>query len=136
MTRPRGIALSEGAGTRLYRCPDSQEAAAAGLQQAVVCCPPDDADAGGLAPHSDRQSKPSFRQAFGTARRGASRSEWPERSNRMELWRKSHLLGLLDGILAPRTEPKTATVRPPPRRRGLGYRTIQRGLRRSVQTRS
>lgn len=66
---------------------------------------------------------------------------WPggqqaERSNPIEFLPKSHLLGLLDAvenILARRKVPNTATVSPL-RRRGLGYRTIQRGLRRSVQT--
>ena len=60
------------------------------------------------------------------------------RSNPMEFLPKSHLLGLLntvENILAPRRAPKTATVSPL-RKRGLGYRTIQRGLRRSVQTQS
>jgi len=53
----------------------------------------------------------------------------------MEFLPKSHLLGLLDAvenILAPRKAAKTATVGP--LSRGLGYRKIQRGLRRSVQT--
>jgi hypothetical protein len=56
----------------------------------------------------------------------------------MEFLPKSHLLGLLDAvenILAPRKAPRTATVSLL-RRPGLGYRTIQRGLLRSVQTQS
>jgi glucose-1-phosphate thymidylyltransferase len=39
MTRLKGIALSGGAGTRLYRWLGGQQAAAAGLQQAVVYYP-------------------------------------------------------------------------------------------------
>jgi len=93
MTRLKGIALSGGAGTRLYRWPGGQQAAAAGLQHAVVYYP------------------------LTTPILAGCRDD------------------AVENILAPGKAPKTATVSPL-RRRGLGYRTIQRGPRRSVQTQS
>ena len=140
MTRLKGIALSGGAGTRLYRWPGGQQAAAAGLQQAVVHYPLTTLMLAGCRDILIVNPSRPIAGCSATARSAASISERPERpeqSNPMEFLLKSHLLGLLDAvenILAPRKAPKTATVSP--LSRGLGYRTIQRGVRRSVQTQS
>jgi len=108
------------------------------LQHAVVCWPLTTLMLAGCRDILIVNPSRPIAGCSATARSGASISERPERSNPMEFLPKSHLLGLLDAvenILAPRKAPKTATVSPL-RRRGLGHRTIQRGLRRSVQTQS
>jgi hypothetical protein len=135
MTGLKGAALSGGAGARLYRLPGGQQASAAGLQQAVVYYPLTTLMLAGCRDILIVNPNRPIAGCSATARSGASISERPERSNPMEFLPKSHLLGLLDAvenILAPRKAAKTATVGP--LSRGLGYRTIQRGLRRSVQT--
>jgi hypothetical protein len=135
MTRLEGIALSGGAGTRLYRWPGGQQAAAAGLQQAVVHYPLTTLMLAGcrdiliVNPHDE----PSYRRLFGDVKRwgidiGTAGAVGPQ--------------GVLAQIASARPArrrrekaAKTATVSPV-KRPGLGYRTIQRGLRRSVQTQS
>jgi hypothetical protein len=137
MTRLKGTAPSAGTGTRLYRWPGGQQAAAAGLQQAVVYDPLTTLMPAGCRDVLIVNPSRPIAGCSATARSAASISERPERSNPMEFLPKSHLLGLLaavENIRAPRKAPKTATVSP--LGRGLGYRTIQRGLRRSVQTQS
>jgi hypothetical protein len=115
MTRLKGIAQSDGAGTRLYRWPGGQQAAAAGLQQAVVYYPLTTLMLAGCRDILIVNPSRPIAGCSATTRSGASISARPERSNPMEFLPKSHLLGLLDAVensLAPRKAPKTATVSP------------------------